>query len=153
MAACTSRAAPSILRFRSNCSVMLVVPKLLDEVISLTPAIRPNWRSSGVATEDAMISGLAPGKLAPTEIVGKSICGNGDTGNERNATAPASAIAAVSNAVATGRWMNGVDRLMASIRRNGLRTSVSRALGAKSLRQLVKENVDHRRGIERQHLA
>ena len=26
------------------------------------PAIRPNWRSSGVATDEAMISGLAPGK-------------------------------------------------------------------------------------------
>ena len=43
---------------------MLVVPMLLEEVISVTPAIRPNWRSSGVATEEAMISGLAPGKLA-----------------------------------------------------------------------------------------
>ena len=29
----------------------------------MTPAIRPNCRSSGVATEEAMISGLAPGKL------------------------------------------------------------------------------------------
>jgi hypothetical protein len=28
-----------------------------------------------------MISGLAPGKLAETEIVGKSTCGKGDTGN------------------------------------------------------------------------
>src|SRR5277367_4233279 len=132
---------------------MLVVPMLLVDVISLTPAIRPNWRSSGVATEDAMISGLAPGKPAPTEIVGKSICGKGETGSERNATAPASAIAAVSNAVATGRWMNGVDRLMASIRRNGLRTSVASAMPGESLRQLVKEDVDHRRGVERQHLA
>ena len=26
------------------------------------PAMRPNWRSSGVATEDAMVSGLAPGR-------------------------------------------------------------------------------------------
>ena len=29
----------------------------------MTPAMRPNCRSSGVATDDAMISGLAPGKL------------------------------------------------------------------------------------------
>ena len=29
MAACTSRAAPSMLRFRSNCMVMLVVPRKL----------------------------------------------------------------------------------------------------------------------------
>ena len=41
------------------------------------PAMRPNWRSSGVATEEAMVSGLAPGKLRPTEIVGKSTCGSG----------------------------------------------------------------------------
>ena len=38
----------------------------------MTPAIRPNWRSSGVATEEAMVSGLAPGKLARTKMVGKS---------------------------------------------------------------------------------
>ena len=29
-----------------------------------------NWRSSGVATAEAMVSGLAPGRLAPTERVG-----------------------------------------------------------------------------------
>ena len=36
MAACTSRAAASMSRFRSNCSVMLVDPRALDEVISVT---------------------------------------------------------------------------------------------------------------------
>jgi hypothetical protein len=55
-----------------------------------------------VATDDAMISGLAPGRFACTEIVGKSICGSGETGNNLNATAPASAIAAVKSTVATG---------------------------------------------------
>jgi hypothetical protein len=50
-----------------------------------------------------MISGLAPGKFAETEIVGKSICGNGETGNNLKATPPASAIAAVKSTVATGR--------------------------------------------------
>jgi hypothetical protein len=59
-------------RFRSNCNVMLVQPKALDEVISVTPAILPNWRSSGVATEEAMVSGLAPGNPALTEMVGNS---------------------------------------------------------------------------------
>src|ERR1700729_2782265 len=93
---------------------MLVVPRKLDEVISVTPAIRPNSRSSGVATEEAMISGLAPGSEADTEIVGKSTCGKGETGSILNATAPASASAAVSSVVATGRWMNGDDKLMAS---------------------------------------
>ena len=28
--------------------------------------MRPNWRSSGVATDDAIVSGLAPGKRACT---------------------------------------------------------------------------------------
>ena len=86
MAACTSRAAASILRLRSNCSVMLVEPRVLDEVISVTPAMRPNWRSSGVATEEAMVSGLAPGRLALTEMVGKSTCGSGDDRQKWKAT-------------------------------------------------------------------
>src|SRR5689334_25343053 len=68
MAACTSRAAASILRFRSNCRLMRVEPLPLFEVISLTPAITASLRSSGVATEDAMVSGLPPGRLADTEI-------------------------------------------------------------------------------------
>src|SRR5580704_4184669 len=114
MEACTSRAAPLISRFKSNWSVMLVDPRLLEEVISVTPAIRPNWRSSGVATEEAMISGLAPGKLAATEMVGKSTCGRAETGNCLKATAPASARAMVRSAVATGRRINGVDRLMSN---------------------------------------
>ncbi len=49
---------------------MLVVPRLLEEVISVMPAMRPSWRSRGVATEEAMVSGLAPGKLAETLIEG-----------------------------------------------------------------------------------
>ena len=54
---------------------MLVAPSELDEVISVTEAMRLNWRSSGVATADAIVSGLAPGRPAETEIVGKSTCG------------------------------------------------------------------------------
>ena len=69
---------------------MLVEPSELDEVISVTAAMRPNCRSSGVATDDAIVSGLAPGSDAETEIVGKSTCGSGDTGSRRNAAAPAS---------------------------------------------------------------
>src|SRR6185437_7275996 len=61
MAACTSRAAASMLRFKSNCSVMLVAPSELEDVISVTAAILPNCRSSGVATDEAIVSGLAPG--------------------------------------------------------------------------------------------
>ena len=72
MAACTSRAAASMLRFKSNCSVIEVEPSVLAEVISVTAAMCPNWRSRGVATEEAMVCALAPGRLALTEMVGKS---------------------------------------------------------------------------------
>src|SRR2546422_3740194 len=70
MAACTSRAAASMSRERSNCSTTDVLPVPLEDVISVRPAMRPNWRSSGVATADAIVSGLAPGRPALTTIVG-----------------------------------------------------------------------------------
>ena len=43
-----------------------VEPSELTDVIWVTPAIWPNWRSSGVATVALMISGLAPGTVALT---------------------------------------------------------------------------------------
>src|SRR5215471_20211031 len=107
IAAWTSRAAASISRSRSNCSVILVAPRELDDVISVTAAMRPNWRSNGVAIDEAIVSGLAPGRLAFTEMVGKSTCGSGDTGNNPNATAPASATATDRSVVATGLRTNG----------------------------------------------
>src|SRR6185437_497148 len=57
----TSWAAPSMSRERSNCRVMEVEPSPLVEVIWLRSGIAPNCCSSGVATEEAMVSGLAPG--------------------------------------------------------------------------------------------
>src|SRR5260370_39730294 len=68
-----------------------------------------NCRSNGAATALAMTSGLAPGSVAETLIVGKSTCGKGAVGSCRNATIPASATAAVSNTVAIGRRMNGAE--------------------------------------------
>src|SRR5271155_4242 len=112
IAASTSRAAPSMLRLKSNWIVTEVVPRLLADVISVTPAICPNWRSSGVATEDAIISALPPGKLALTEIVGKSTCGRGATGSTSNAIAPAIATPTVSSVVATGRLIKGAEMFM-----------------------------------------
>src|ERR1700689_3231502 len=90
------------------------------------PTIRPSCRSSGVATEDAMISGLAPGKLAEIEIVGKSTCGSAETGNCWKATAPASMMAAVSSVVATGLSMNGEERLIVLDQTQTLRPLVRR---------------------------
>ena len=111
MAAWTSRAAASILRLSSNCKVTLVEPSWLVEVIWVMPAMRPNCRSSGVATAEAMVSGLAPGSPAPTEMVGKSTCGSGATGRNRKATAPERKIASVISEVATGRRINGAEKL------------------------------------------
>jgi len=74
---------------------------------SVIAAIRPNWRSNGVATDEAMVSGLAPGKLALTEIVGNSTSGSGDTGSIRYAVAPPSVMAATRSVVATGFRMKG----------------------------------------------
>lgn len=81
----------------------------------LTPAMAPKERSSGVATVDAITSGLAPARLAWTTITGKSICGNGATGNRPKLTPPNSMIARLSNMVATGRLMKGPDRFMAAL--------------------------------------
>src|SRR5215831_11625722 len=89
---------------------MPVLPKPLEEVICVTPAMRPNWRSRGVATAEAIVSGLAPGRLAPTLMVGKSTCGSGATGRKRKATAPERRIARVMSDVATGRRMKGVEK-------------------------------------------
>ena len=92
--------------------VMEVLPRELEDVISVTPAIWLNCRSRGVATEDAMISALAPGSPALTEMVGKSTSGSGETGSTVNATSPARATATVSRVVATGRRMKGAEMFM-----------------------------------------
>src|ERR1035438_6490105 len=92
--------------------VMLVLPSELDDVISVMPAMWPNCRSRGVATEEAIISALAPGNPALMLMVGKSTWGRGDAGSTEEAIAPAIAMATVSSVVATGRRMNGVETLM-----------------------------------------
>src|ERR1043166_1358311 len=91
---------------------MLVPPRLLFDVISVTPAMRENCRSSGVATAVAMVSGAAPGRFAFALIVGYSTCGSGATGRNINANNPIIASARVSSDVATGRLINGVEILM-----------------------------------------
>src|SRR4029077_4448037 len=83
-------------------------------------------------------------------MVGKSTCGNGDTGSLKNATAPAAASPKVKSVVATGRRMKGVDGPI-SARLAGL------ALPAGPTRQAngdaVEPQIDHRRREQRQHLA
>src|SRR5580700_4296536 len=97
-------------RVRSNCSTIPVEPVDEYDVISFTPAIFENCRSSGVATAEAIVSGSAPGKLAPTEITGYSTCGRLATGSSLYATAPARITAADIKNVATGRRINGAEK-------------------------------------------
>jgi len=80
----------------------------------LTPAIVPRERSSGVATLDAMISGLAPGNDAVTTITGKSMFGSGATGNRLKLIPPSSMIARLRSNVATGRRIKGAERFTRS---------------------------------------
>ena len=72
-----------MLRSSVNCSVICVVPSALDEVIESSPAMVENSFSSGVATDAAIVSGLAPGRLAVTWSVGKSTFGRCATGSCR----------------------------------------------------------------------
>src|SRR5437763_17174184 len=88
MADCTSCAAASILRLRLNWRVTEVWPRYDAEVIESRPAMVENWRSSGVATEAAIVSGDAPGRAAETWMVGKSTFGRSLTGSCRYAMTP-----------------------------------------------------------------
>src|SRR5688572_6047899 len=80
IAVCTSCEAASMLRLRLNCNVMDVRPRALVDVMASRPGMAVNPRSSGVATEEAIVSGLAPGIEALTEMVGKSTFGRSLTG-------------------------------------------------------------------------
>ena len=99
----TSWAAASMSRPSANCSVMRVVPWLLTELISSMPGMVENCFSSGVATAEAMVSGLAPGSSALTWMVGKSTLGSVDTGSSRYAAMPKMRIPAITSTVVTGR--------------------------------------------------
>ncbi len=105
MAACTSWAAASMLRSSVNWIVIELTPRALVDVIESMPAIVVNWRSSGVATAEAMVSGLAPGSCAVTWMVGKSTLGRSFTGSLPYAMIPKMSIAAMSSVVSTGRRM------------------------------------------------
>ena len=53
------------------------------EVICDRPLIWPNWRSSGVVTDEAITSGLAPGYWVVTWMVGKSTGGSAEMGSSK----------------------------------------------------------------------
>ena len=112
IAACTSRVAPTTLREKSKLRRTSVEPLVLTEVISVTPAMRPRARSSGVATAETMVAGLAPGNAAETLIVGTSTSGSDAIGKSRHARAPAITSPMHSSEVATGRSMNRREMFM-----------------------------------------
>ena len=72
-----------MLRLRSNWMVIWVCPSDDDDVIDEMPAMVENCRSIGAATEAAMVSGLAPGSVAVTWMVGKSTRGSAATASSR----------------------------------------------------------------------
>src|SRR3978361_1441902 len=82
-----------------------VVPCDDVEDIEEMPAMVESWRSIGPATEAAMVSALAPGKVAVTAMVGKSTFGSADTGNSLKPKTPNAIIDAVISSVTTGRRM------------------------------------------------
>ena len=49
---------------------------MLVDDISFKPEMRPSWRSSGDVSAGAIVSALAPGRDAWTEMVGRSSNGN-----------------------------------------------------------------------------
>ena len=112
IAVCTSTAALSMSRFSANWSVMFALPFELDEVISSRPAMVVNWRSSGLATVDAIAAGSAPGSPPPTLSVGKSTLGKSLTGSARYATRPNIVMPSMMRLVAIGRLMKTSDRFI-----------------------------------------
>src|SRR5215831_9453843 len=74
--------------------------------------MRPNCRSSGVATADAMVCGSAPGSPAPTLMTGKSIFGREATGRKLNARILESRSAAANSDVPIGLRINGAEILI-----------------------------------------
>ena len=89
-------------------------PSELVELMELSPAIDANCFSSGSATAEAIVSGLAPGRPALTLIVGKSIVGRSLTGSCRYAIAPNTMMPSMTSVVVTGRLMKSPDKFMTS---------------------------------------
>src|SRR3982075_2437833 len=113
MAGCTAAAAASILGLRSNWMTIAVVPCDEAEDFDEMPAIVESWRSIGPATDAAIVSALAPGKVAVTAMVGKSTLGSAETGSRRKPNTPNAMIEAVISVVMTGRRMHSSESVIA----------------------------------------
>src|SRR5215467_14545384 len=119
IAAFTSWAAASTSRSSENVRLMLVLPRLELDVISSMPAMAEKAFSSGVATVAAIVSGLAPGRFAPTLIDGLSTVGRSLTGSLRYDTTPNTTIPIMMSVVMTGRLMNNAVMLIGSLGSTG----------------------------------
>ena len=82
-----------------------MLPFVLVETIEVIPSIVENSFSSGSATVDAIVSGLAPGSVAVTSIVGKSTDGRSFTGSLKYAKSPKIIIESEIRIVVTGRFI------------------------------------------------
>src|SRR3569623_1011669 len=98
-AVCTSSAAPSILRSRTNWMVIEVLPDDDDEVIDEMPAMVESWRSIGEATVAAMVSGEAPGCVAVLRMGGKSTACSAATASSRYPKTPSTMTEAIISVV------------------------------------------------------
>jgi hypothetical protein len=78
------------------------------------PAMVENCRSRGVAMAEAIVSGLAPVRLALTRIVGKSTFGRSLTGNSLYPIMPKSRIAIMMRVVITGLRMKSSEIFIAN---------------------------------------
>src|SRR6266498_4175486 len=76
------------------------------------PAMVEKFFSSGVATPDAIVSALAPGKLALTVMVGKSTVGRSLTGRDLYPMMPKMRIPSMTRVVVTGRRMKSAEMFM-----------------------------------------
>ena len=85
------------------------------------PAMVESWRSIGPATEAAMVSALAPGRVAVTAMVGKSTLGSAETGSRRKPNTPNAMIEAVSSVVMTGRRIQSSESVIAQAPALGVR--------------------------------
>src|SRR5262249_48848126 len=121
------------------------------DVISVTPAMRPSARSSGVATLAAIVLGLAPGSSADTLMVGTFTSGSEAIGKRRQANAPAITSPRHSSDVATGRLMKGPEIFMPPS--SHARFCTRRGICSTPPQHAFEREIDHRCGEQRQQLA
>src|SRR5204863_320821 len=99
--------APQDARWQVDVAGGDAVRDLVDPDGARRQRLGSRWmRTAYLAAADAMVSGLAPGRLAFTWIVGKSTFGRLLTGKRRYAITPNMRMPSMTSVVMTGRLMN-----------------------------------------------